>query len=139
PGIGKLVRAIEENAITNIRIIQHDAVEVLRDMVAPDSIEGLHVFFPDPWPKKRHHKRRLLQPSFVHTAAACIRPGGYVYAVTDWHDYAEQILHTLEQEPLLENQAADFHSPLPWRPNTAFEAKGKAKEHLIYEMYFHRK
>ncbi|AFG37535.1 tRNA (guanosine(46)-N7)-methyltransferase TrmB [Spirochaeta africana] len=139
PGIGKLVRAIEESDIHNIRIIQHDAVEVLRDMVPPDSLDGIHVFFPDPWQKKRHHKRRLLQAGFVHEAAARLKPGGYLYAVTDWEDYAEQILQVCSHEPLLENQADGFHPPLSWRPNTAFERKGLEKDHRIREVFFRKK
>lgn len=138
PGVGKLVRSLEDKQISNVRIINHDAVEVFQNMIPPQSLDGIHVFFPDPWPKKRHHKRRLIQREFVALAASRLKPGGYLYAVTDWEDYALQMLNVLSAESLLENKAEGFHAPVPWRPNTAFEAKGLAKEHQIRELFFTR-
>jgi tRNA (guanine-N7-)-methyltransferase len=88
PGIGKLLREIQERALSNIRIIEHDAAEVFAHMIPPQSLEGIHLFFPDPWPKKRHHKRRLVQRPFTETLASCLKPQGYLYMVSDWEDYA---------------------------------------------------
>src|SRR5690606_13116713 len=98
-GVGSLLRRIDEAGLTNIRIVQHDAVEVVRDMIAPDSLAGVHVFFPDPWPKKRHHKRRLIQAPFVSLLASRLAPGGYLHCATDWEHYAVQMLSVLSQEP----------------------------------------
>lgn len=138
PGVGKLVRTLEEREIQNVGIINHDAVDVLNTMVSSSSLDGIHIFFPDPWPKKRHHKRRLIQPAFVKTVAEKLKPGGYVYTVTDWDDYAIQMLNVLENETLLHNQVEGFHPPIPWRPTTAFETKGIAKNHTIRELFFIR-
>ncbi len=95
PGVGALLKRIDEHALTNVRIIQHDAVEVVRTMLPPESLAGIHVFFPDPWPKKRHHKRRLIQHEFATLLASRLAPGGYLHAATDWQEYAEHILATL--------------------------------------------
>jgi tRNA (guanine-N7-)-methyltransferase len=102
PGVGSLCKLVAEMGLHNQRIVQHDAVEVLRDMLAPASLAGVHIFFPDPWPKKRHHKRRLLQPAFLALLASRLQPGGYLHCATDWQDYAQQMLAVLSAEPLLE-------------------------------------
>lgn len=134
-GVGKLLMYIEELELTNIRIIQHDAVEVLRDMLAPKSLAGVHVFFPDPWPKKRHHKRRLLQPHFVHEIASRIQTGGYFYFVTDWQEYAQQVLEICQAEPLLKNPYQGFAPAQEWRPKTRFQMKGEDAQRQIFEVY----
>ena len=92
PGVGALLKRVDEKGLTNVRIVQHDAVEVVANMIAPGALAGIHVFFPDPWPKKRHHKRRLLQPGFIHALGERLAPGGYLHAATDWKDYASDIL-----------------------------------------------
>lgn len=139
PGIGNLLKEIALRNLSNIRIIQHDAVEVVRDMISPASLAGIHVFFPDPWPKKRHHKRRLIQPPFVHELALRLIPGGYLHCATDWQDYAEQMLATLSGEPLLENTAAGFAPRPAWRPPTKFEQRGVALGHGVWDLLFRRR
>jgi tRNA (guanine-N7-)-methyltransferase len=111
-GVGALLKRIDESGLGNIRIIQHDAVEVVRDMIAPDTLAGVHIYFPDPWPKKRHHKRRLVQPDFIALLASRLAPGGYIHCATDWENYAEQMLEVLSGEPLLAN-TADGYAPRP--------------------------
>jgi tRNA (guanine-N7-)-methyltransferase len=138
PGVGSLLRAIESQAIANIRVIQHDAVEVLRHMIPPDSLTGVHIFFPDPWPKKRHHKRRLIQSPFVSLVAQRIEPGGYLHIATDWDHYAEQVLALLSAEPLLENSAQGFAPRPPYRPLTRFEQRGLRLGHAVRDILFRR-
>ncbi len=137
-GVGALLMRIESQQLTNLRIIQHDAVEVLRDMVAPDSLARVQVFFPDPWPKKRHHKRRLIQPPFVALLASRLRPGGIVHCATDWEPYAQQMLEVLSGEPLLENTVADFAARPAYRPPTRFENRGARLGHEIRDLVFRR-
>ena len=136
PGIGKLLWEIEKRALFNIRIIENDAKLVIKDMLPEKSLDAIHIFFPDPWPKKRHHKRRLVQRPFTDNLAACIKPGGYLYMVTDWEDYALSALSELNLTPGLKNAWDGFAPAVPWRPKTKFELKGLAKEHLIRELYF---
>ncbi|GAA5239190.1 hypothetical protein BMMON2_20120 [Burkholderia mallei] len=112
PGVGALLKLIGEQQLSNIRIIQHDAVEVLAQMIAPDSLDGVHIFFPDPWHKARHHKRRLIQPPFVAQLAAHLKPGAYLHCATDWQNYAEQMLEVLSADPSLENTAQNY-APRP--------------------------
>ena len=138
PGVGKLLHEIEQRELSNIRIVQEDAVELLRNVIVDPLFDGIHVFFPDPWPKKRHHKRRLIRPGIVEILRDRLRPEGYLYVTTDWEDYAEQILAVLEETPGLENRYQRFASRQEWRPKTAFEEKGLAQEHRIYEVYFTR-
>jgi len=139
PGVGNLCKLIDLEGIGNIRIIQHDAVEVMRDMIAPDSLDGVHVFFPDPWPKKRHHKRRLIQPAFVQLIASRLKPGGYLHCATDWEEYAEQMLEVLGGEALLEN-TAEAYAPRPdYRPETRFEARGLRLGHGVWDLVFRRR
>ncbi|MBN2510870.1 MAG: tRNA (guanosine(46)-N7)-methyltransferase TrmB [Spirochaetales bacterium] len=135
PGIGKLLYNIEEHKLNNVRIIAHDAVDVVSRMIPEESIRGFHVFFPDPWPKKRHHKRRLLQPDFISLLGSRLSNDGYVYAVTDWREYADEILHHFDTCSEFINPYSGFCPPLPWRPETRFEEKGRLKDHGIFEIY----
>ncbi len=136
PGVGKLLWEIRERKLGNIRILHDDAVPALREMVPAESLDGIHVFFPDPWPKKRHHKRRLLSPEFAGLAAGRLKTGGYMYVVTDWDDYAESILHVLEETKSLKNPHDGFAPAQSWRPLTAFERKGRDAERPIREILF---
>jgi tRNA (guanine-N7-)-methyltransferase len=138
-GVGALLRRIGESGLTNLRIVRHDAVEVLRHMVAPASIAGVHLFFPDPWPKKRHHKRRLVQPPFVQLLAERLAPGGYLHFATDWQPYAEQMLEVLAAEKALANSAADYAPRPDRRPLTKFEARGLQLGHGVWDLVFHRR
>ena len=139
PGVGGLLRRLDADGTTNVRVIQHDAVEVVRDMIPPASLAGIHVFFPDPWPKKRHHKRRLLQPPFVAMLASRLHPGGYLHVATDWEDYAQAILEVLSAEPLLANTAADFPPRPAYRPLTKFEQRGLRLGHGVRDLIFRRR
>jgi tRNA (guanine-N7-)-methyltransferase len=138
PGVGALLKRIGEQSLTNIRICAHDAVDVLDHMLQPASLAGVHVFFPDPWHKKRHNKRRLIQPEFVKKLAAHLRPGGYIHCATDWQPYAEQMLEVLSAEPLLRN-TADGYAPKPsYRPLTKFENRGLKLGHGVWDLVFER-
>lgn len=136
PGVGCLLKLIEELGLKNIRIIQHDAVEVLRDMLADNVLDGVHIFFPDPWHKTRHNKRRLIQPTFVAQLVKKIKPGGYVHVATDWQDYAEQVLTVLSDETSLENTAADYAPRPAYRPLTKFEQRGLRLGHGVWDLVF---
>lgn len=137
-GVGSLLRQVEAAGLTNVRVIQHDAIEVLRDMIEPGTLAGAHVFFPDPWPKARHHKRRLIQAPFVSLLAKRLRPGGYLHCATDWEDYAQQMLVVLSGEPLLENTVADFAPRPEHRPLTKFERRGLKLGHGVWDLVFRR-
>jgi len=139
PGVGSLLKQIGERGLTNVRIIQHDAVEVLARQIAPSSLAGIHIFFPDPWPKKRHHKRRLIQSGFVHELVLRLQPGGYLHLATDWQDYAEQMLAVLQGEELLANTAAEYAPRPAYRPLTSFERKGLAKGHGVWDLLFRKR
>ena len=139
PGVGGLLRLIEAQRLTNIRIIQHDAVDVVAHMIPPASLSGIHVFFPDPWPKKRHHKRRLLQPAFVHLLAGRLQPGGYLHVATDWEEYALQILEVLSGEELLVNSVEGFAPRPDHRPLTKFESRGLKLGHQVRDIVFVRR
>src|SRR6187549_1978869 len=138
PGVGSLLKAVDAEGLTNVRIVQHDAVEVLCHMIAHNTFDGAHVFFPDPWPKKRHHKRRLLQPGFVHLLAQRLAPDGYLHAATDWEDYAQEMLVTFSAEPLLVNSVEDFAPRPSTRPLTKFEARGTKLGHGTWDLVFRR-
>jgi tRNA (guanine-N7-)-methyltransferase len=139
PGVGSLLKEITTRELTNLRVIQHDAVEVVRDMIPTNSLAGIHIYFPDPWPKKRHHKRRLLQPPFVALLASRLAPGGYLHCATDWEEYAQQMLEVLGAEPLLANTAADFAPRPAWRPQTKFETRGLRLGHGVWDVLFRRR
>jgi len=138
PGVGSLMKRIAEAGLTNIRVIQHDAVEVLQHMLAPASLDGVHLFFPDPWPKKRHHKRRLVQPPLIALVASRLKPGGYFHAATDWENYAEQMLAVLAAEPALKNTAGGYAPRPESRPQTKFEARGLRLGHRVWDLVFKR-
>ena len=139
PGIGKMLWEIEHRLLSNVRIVEHDAVQVFENMIPPCSLKGIHLFFPDPWPKKRHHKRRLVTRPFTAALAAKLKPGGYLYMVTDWADYGTWALTELSLTEGLINSCDGFAAPQEWRPRTKFELKGLEKNHEIKELYFEKK
>lgn len=141
PGVGSLLKLCGEQGIENIRIFRHDAVEVLDHMLPEQSLDGVHIFFPDPWHKSRHHKRRLIQTPFVNRLARHLKPGGYMHLATDWQPYAEQMLQVLSAEPLLKNTApdGDGYAPQPdYRPLTKFENRGLKLGHGVWDLVFQR-
>ena len=139
PGVGSLLLQTEVRALSNLKIIQHDAVEVLRDMIPDGSLAGVHIFFPDPWHKTRHNKRRLIKPDFVAQLARKLSPGGYLHTATDWEDYAVQILAVLSAEPALTN-TADGYAPRPdYRPLTKFEQRGIRLGHGVWDIVFKKR
>ncbi|MGJ7495917.1 tRNA (guanosine(46)-N7)-methyltransferase TrmB [Variovorax sp. RT4R15] len=141
PGVGKLLKRCGEQGIANIRIVAHDAVDVLDHMLQPGTLAGVHVFFPDPWHKKRHNKRRLIQSPLVRKLAERLAPGGYLHCATDWQPYAEQMLEVLSAEPMLRNTATDAsgYAPKPdYRPLTKFENRGLKLGHGVWDLVFER-
>jgi len=138
PGVGSLLKLIDEAKLDNLRLIQHDAVEVLDHMIAPGALAGAHIFFPDPWPKKRHHKRRLIQSAFVALLASRLAPGAYLHAATDWEEYAEQILAVFVAEPALANTAPGFAPRPDYRPQTKFESRGLKLGHGVWDVIFRK-
>jgi tRNA (guanine-N7-)-methyltransferase len=142
-GVGALLKRIDEQQLANVRIVHHDAVEVVREMIPADSLAGVHVYFPDPWPKKRHHKRRLIAQPFVGLLASRLAPGGYLHCATDWDDYAQQMLAVLGEEPQLANVHAAFapapRNPLAERPTTKFHARGERLGHGTWDLVFRRR
>jgi tRNA (guanine-N7-)-methyltransferase len=135
PGVGSLLNRISNEELGNLRVIRHDAVEVLERMIPEASLAAIHLFFPDPWPKKRHHKRRLVQPQFAALAARKLAPGGVLHAATDWPDYAEHMSEVFSRESLLLPVAEGFVK----RPPTKFEARGRRLGHPIRDLYFRRR
>jgi tRNA (guanine-N7-)-methyltransferase len=139
PGVGSLLKQIKELGLTNIRVLQHDVVELLRQGLPRECLAGVHIFFPDPWPKARHHKRRLLQPAFVALLCCHLKSGGYIHAATDWQDYAQQILWVFSGEPQIVNTAVDY-APRPlYRPLTKFEQRGLRLGHGVWDLVFRKK
>ena len=141
PGVGALLKRIGEQEIGNIRIVAHDAVEVIDHMLAPASLDGVHIFFPDPWHKKRHNKRRLVQAPLVARLASRLKPGGYLHCATDWEPYAVQMLEVLGAEPLLRNTAtaASGYAEKPdYRPLTKFENRGIKLGHGVWDVVFRK-
>ena len=143
PGVGALLKRIGEQGLTNIRILQHDAVEVIDHMLPHGSLDGVHIFFPDPWHKTKHNKRRLVQGPLVAKLAQRLKPGGYLHCATDWQPYAEQMLAVLSAEPLLANTATDAglggYAPKPdYRPLTKFEHRGLRLGHGVWDVVFRR-
>ena len=143
-GVGALSKLLEEKGLTNVRICRHDAMEVVRDMIPDGTLSGIHIFFPDPWRKARHHKRRLIQGPFVHLLAQKLAPGGYLHCATDWENYAEQMLDVLQSESLLTNAHGSGFSPvqanpLCERPRTKFQARGEGLGYGIWDLVFTRR
>jgi tRNA (guanine-N7-)-methyltransferase len=138
-GVGALLKRIEGSALQNIRIIQHDAVEVLRDMIAPKTLAGVHIYFPDPWPKKRHHKRRLIQPPLIELLSSRMAPGAYLHCATDWEHYALQMLEVLSAEASLANTAENFAPRPDFRPLTKFENRGIRLGHGVWDLIFKKR
>jgi len=142
PGVGALLKRMGELDLNNIRILQHDAVEVIEHMLPAESLDGVHIFFPDPWHKLRHNKRRLIQTAFVHELVKRLKPGGYIHCATDWQPYAEHILKVMQSEPGLINrsQRADSFSDQPiYRPLTKFENRGLKLGHGVWDLVFERR
>ena len=138
PGVGALLKRIGETGLANVRIVQHDAVEVLQHMIEPGTLAGVHVFFPDPWHKKRHHKRRLIQADFVRLLATRIASGGTLHCATDWQPYAQQMLAVLSAEPQLVNTADGFAPRPDYRPLTKFENRGLKLGHSVWDLVFRK-
>ncbi len=137
PGVGSLLKTLAQQDLSNVRVIQRDAVEVL-ERIAPASLAGVHIYFPDPWPKARHHKRRLIQPPFVSQLITRLQPGGYLHCATDWQPYADQMLEVLSAQPELINTAAGFAPRPDWRPLTKFEHRGLKLGHGVWDLIFER-
>ncbi len=138
PGVGNLLKLIQENNISNLKIIQHDAVEVLNSMIKDDSLDGIHIFFPDPWPKKRHHKRRLIQSNLLKLIAQKIKKSGYLHIATDWEDYAFWIIDLLDKEDLLQKISDDFFKKPDYRPLTKYENRGIKLGYKVWDMVYRR-
>lgn len=138
PGVGSLLKQIGERGLNNLRIIQHDAVEVLNQMIADGSLDGVHIFFPDPWHKKRHHKRRLIQAPFIDLLSRKLKAGAYLHVATDWQEYAEWVLEILQAAPQLQNTAADYAPKPAYRPLTKFENRGLKLGHGVWDLVFTR-
>ncbi|KZE31473.1 tRNA (guanosine(46)-N7)-methyltransferase TrmB [Crenobacter luteus] len=139
PGVGNLFKLIAEKELVNLRVIRHDAVEVIDHMLADGSLDGIHIFFPDPWHKKRHNKRRLIQPPFVAKLVKKLKSGGYIHCATDWEDYALQMMEVLSAEPELANRH-DGYAPRPdYRPLTKFEQRGIRLGHGVWDLVFERR
>jgi tRNA (guanine-N7-)-methyltransferase len=138
PGVGSLLARIAEERLANVRVIQHDAVEVLEHMIAAAAFDRVHVFFPDPWPKKRHHKRRLIQPAFVSRLVSKMKPGAVLHACTDWEEYAQQMLEVLSAEPALGNTAPGYADRPESRPQTKFERRGLGLGHRVWDLVFRK-
>lgn len=134
PGVGSLLSEIEQRQLNNLRVVQHDAVMVLRDMVPDASLSGIHIFFPDPWHKARHHKRRLIQAELVALLTKKLQPGGYLHLATDWQPYAEHMLAVLRGLPTLVNQHVDFAPRPEYRPLTKFEQRGIRLGHGVWDL-----
>ncbi|SFE83978.1 tRNA (guanosine(46)-N7)-methyltransferase TrmB [Nitrosomonas sp. Nm166] len=139
PGVGSLLNQIEKLELTNLRIIQHDAVEVLQYMLPTECLKGIHIFFPDPWPKAKHHKRRLIQPALVARLGEHLEPGGYLHIATDWEDYAIQILQVLNQQSQLINTVPAYAPRPAYRPLTKFEQRGLKLGHDVWDIIFAKK
>jgi tRNA (guanine-N7-)-methyltransferase len=139
PGVGCLLKHIGDMGLQNLRIIRHDAVEVMEHMIAPASLAGVHIFFPDPWHKKRHHKRRLIQGPWVAQLVTRLAPGGYLHCATDWEPYAQQMLAVLSAEPTLANTTEGYAPKPAYRPLTKFENRGLKLGHGVWDLVFRKR
>lgn len=140
PGVGRLMNALADKQATHVRLYRHDAVEVLQDEIAPAALSQVRIWFPDPWPKKRHHKRRLVQPEFVALVASRVAPGGLLHLATDWANYAEQMHEVMQAAPGWRNRATegDFVERPPWRIQTHFEQRGRKLGHDVWDLLYER-
>ena len=138
PGVGKLLWWIEQEKLSNLAVVEHDAVEVLTDMIPPGTVHGIHIWFPDPWPKKKHHKRRLIQRNFVKLLVKTLIPGGYIHIATDWEPYADWILEVLEKTGGLENRSNGWSPKPDYRPDTKFENRGIKEDRTIRDIIFEK-
>ena len=138
PGVGNLLKLIDEHELTNLRVMRYDAVEVVNHMFLDESLADIHIFFPDPWHKKRHNKRRLIQTPFVMQLLPKLKLGGYIHLATDWEEYAVQMLEVLNGIDALQNTAADYAPTPDYRPETKFEARGKRLGHGVWDLVFQR-
>ena len=138
PGVGALLKRIGELGLENIRIVEHDAVEVLDSMLPVESLSGVHIFFPDPWHKARHNKRRLVQPHFIARLLPRMQSGAYIHCATDWEPYAQQMLEVLMAEPALENTAQEYAQRPEYRPLTKFENRGLKLGHGVWDVVFRK-
>lgn len=139
PGIGKILHEIDKKGLKNIKIIEYDAVKIFEKMIKDESLSGIHIFFPDPWPKKKHYKRRLIKEDFINLISQKLKIDGYIYICTDWENYAKHILSVLKKVNFIKNKYNDFAPKQVWRPNTKFETKGINKSHKIWEFYFEKR
>lgn len=141
PGVGRLLAQVMERGIENLRVYAEDAVPILKDCISPASLDTLQIYFPDPWHKKRHNKRRLIQPDFIAMAATRIVPGGLIHLATDWEPYAEHMLEVMEAEPMLENTAGtgQYSERPDWRPETKFERRGARLGHGVWDLIYRRR
>ncbi len=137
-GFVRLLKGLGDDGLDNVRIIRFNAVDVITHMVAESSVAGFHIFFPDPWPKKKHHKRRLMSVDFMRLLASRLEDGGYIYMVTDWEEYAEETLEKAREVESLSNPFYSFAPPVAWRPVTKFEQKGMEKEYTINEIWLEK-
>lgn len=138
PGVGGLLVQVKKRALVNVRVSQDDAVEVLDQQIADGSLDRVQIFFPDPWHKKRHHKRRLIQSEFVKTLVAKLKPKGIIHVATDWENYAEHILQVLIQEPMLTNTAQEYAAKPSYRPLTKYENRGMNLGHGVWDLLFEK-
>ncbi|MBB5960572.1 tRNA (guanine-N7-)-methyltransferase [Saccharothrix tamanrassetensis] len=138
PGLAQLLMRAESLDATNLRVLRGDAVDLLTDHVEPNTLAGVRIFFPDPWPKKKHHKRRLVQPEFVHLLATRLQPGGTLHLATDWENYAEQMLQVCSAEPLLRNRYRTWAPRPDWRPVTKFEQRAVEEDRISHDLMFDR-
>jgi len=138
PGVGRLLKLCESEALTNVRVIERDATEVIPKMFDDGSLAGIHIFFPDPWPKKRHHKRRLINKEFVDLIATTLKEEGYLHVATDWEDYANETLNILDQNPVLRNTSDAFTARPGYRPMTKFERRGINLGHEVFDIVFRK-
>lgn len=136
PGVGNLLKLIDEQKLSNLRVMRHDAVEVIEHMLSEQSLDGIHIFFPDPWHKKRHNKRRLIQVPFISKLLPKLKTGAYIHLATDWQEYAEQMLSVLNEFKELTNTATDYAPKPAYRPETKFEARGKRLGHGVWDLVF---
>jgi len=141
PGVGQLLMALDKNSIENVRVVRDDAVDFLHQRVAPGSIMGVRIYFPDPWPKKRHHKRRIIQTAFVAELARCMASGGLLHLATDWQNYAEHMLEVMALSPDFVNLSgdADYVERPGWRPHTKYEKRGERLGHVVRDLLYRRK